>query len=99
MTISAVVRGIGSYLPERIMENAEFADGLGLETSDEWIRERTGIKRRHIAADGQTTADLGYEAAIKALENAGLTAGDLDLVLVATSTPDLTFPSTTMGFQ
>lgn len=99
MTISAVVRGIGSYLPERIMENAEFADGLGLETSDEWIRERTGIKRRHIAADGQTTADLGYEAAIKALENAGLTAGDLDLVLVATSTPDLTFPSTATMIQ
>lgn len=99
MTVRAVVRGIGSYLPERVMENAEFANVLGLETSDEWIRERTGIKRRHIAADGQTTSDLGYAAALKALDNAGLTAADLDLILVATSTPDLTFPSTATIIQ
>jgi len=99
MTVRAVVRGIGSYLPERAMENAEFANVLGLDTSDEWIRERTGIKRRHIAADGQTTSDLGYAAAQKALDNAGLTAADLDLILVATSTPDLTFPSTATMIQ
>lgn len=94
MTVRAVVRGIGSYLPERVMENAEFAKTLGLETSDEWIRERTGIKRRHIAAEGETTSDLGLAAALKALESANMTAADLDLILVATSTPDLTFPST-----
>lgn len=99
MTVRAVIRGIGSYLPERVMENAEFAQGLGLETSDEWIRERTGIKRRHIAAEGETTADLGYAAAERALEKAGMTSADLDLILVATSTPDLTFPSTATMIQ
>lgn len=95
----AVVKGIGSYLPERVMENAEFASEFGLETSDEWIRERTGIKRRHIAADGQTTSDLGYHAALGALEDANLSAADIDLVMVATSTPDLTFPSTATMIQ
>lgn len=95
----AVIRGIGSYLPDRVMENVEFADALGLDTSDAWIRERTGIKRRHIAAEGQTTSDLGFEAAQQALQDAGLTPGDLDLVLVATSTPDLTFPSTATMIQ
>ncbi|GLQ23285.1 3-oxoacyl-[acyl-carrier-protein] synthase 3 [Algimonas ampicilliniresistens] len=99
MTVRAVVRGIGSYLPERVMENAEFAETLGLETSDEWIRERTGIKRRHIAAEGETTSDLGLAAALKALESANMTAADLDLILVATSTPDLTFPSTATMIQ
>lgn len=99
MTIRAVIRGIGSYLPERVMENAEFASALDLDTSDEWIRERTGIKRRHIAAEGQTTSDLGFAAAQKALDNAGMSAADLDLVLVATSTPDLTFPSTATMIQ
>ena len=97
--IRAVVRGIGSYLPERVMENAEFAEQLGLETSDAWIRERTGIKRRHIAAEGETTSDLGLAAGRRALDDAGLTASDLDLVLVATSTPDLTFPSTATMIQ
>ncbi|WP_298912744.1 beta-ketoacyl-ACP synthase III [uncultured Algimonas sp.] len=99
MTRRAVIAGIGSHLPERIVENAEFADRMGLETSDEWIRERTGIKRRHFAADDETTSDLGFKAARKALENAGLTPADLDLVLVATSTPDLTFPSTATMIQ
>lgn len=99
MTIRSVVRGIGSYLPERVMENAEFANELGLDTSDEWIRERTGIKRRHIAAEGQTTSDLGYHAALRALEHAGMSADELDLILVATSTPDLTFPSTATMIQ
>ncbi len=97
--IRAVVRGIGSYLPERVMQNAEFANDLGLDTSDEWIRERTGIQQRYIAAHGQTTADLGYEAAKKALAHADCMPADLDLVLVATSTPDLTFPSTATMIQ
>ena len=96
---TARVRGIGAYLPERVMENAAFADELGLETSDDWIRERTGIKRRHIAADGETTSDLGYHAGLQALEHAGVAPGDIDLVLVATSTPDLTFPSTATMIQ
>lgn len=99
MTIKAVVRGIGSYLPDRVMENSEFASELGLETSDEWIRERTGIKRRHIAADGETTSDLGLKAAEKALAHANMTIDEIDLILVATSTPDLTFPSTATMIQ
>lgn len=97
--IQAIVKGIGSHLPDRVMENAEFAQTLGLETSDEWIRERTGIKRRHIAAEGETTADLGFKAAQKALDHANLTSADIDLVMVATSTPDLTFPSTATMIQ
>lgn len=99
MTARAVVRGIGSYLPDRVMENAEFATKLGLETSDEWIRERTGIKRRHIAAEGQFTSDLGFEAAQKALAHAQMDISEIDLIMVATSTPDLTFPSTATMIQ
>jgi 3-oxoacyl-[acyl-carrier-protein] synthase-3 len=99
MTVRAVVRGIGSYLPERVMENSEFESELGLETSDAWIRERTGIKRRHIAAEGETTSDLGLKAAERALEHAGMTIDEIDLILVATSTPDLTFPSTATMIQ
>lgn len=99
MSRRAVVRGIGSYLPERVMENAEFATKLGLETSDEWIRERTGIKRRHIAAEGQFTSDLGYQAAQKALAHANMDISEIDLIMVATSTPDLTFPSTATMIQ
>lgn len=91
MTIRAVVEGVGHYLPERIVPNSWFEEFL--DTSDEWIRTRSGIERRHFAAEGETTSDLAYKAAIVALENAGLTADDIDGVLVATSTPDLTFPS------
>ncbi|WP_338548220.1 beta-ketoacyl-ACP synthase III [Roseovarius phycicola] len=91
MTLRAVVKGVGHYLPERIVENSEFEKTL--DTSDEWIRTRSGIERRHIAAEGQTTSDLAMRAARKALEDAGLTADDIDGLLVATSTPDLTFPS------
>ncbi|WP_312526889.1 beta-ketoacyl-ACP synthase III [Paracoccus sp. (in: a-proteobacteria)] len=87
----SVVRGTGHYLPERIVENDFFAQQL--DTSDEWIRARTGIARRHFAADDQSTSDLGILAANAALANAGLTAADIDAVVVATSTPDLTFPS------
>lgn len=91
MTLRAVVRGIGHYLPDRVVENAEFE--ASLETSDEWIRSRSGIERRHFAAPDQTTSDLAARAARAALADAGMTAQDLDAVLVATSTADLTFPS------
>lgn len=99
MSRRAVIRGIGSYLPDRVMENSEFESELGLETSDEWIRERTGIKRRHIAAEGQFTSDLGFEAAKKALAHAQMDISEIDLIMVATSTPDLTFPSTATMIQ
>lgn len=91
MTTRAVVKGVGHYLPERVVPNAEFEKSL--DTSDEWIRTRSGIERRHFAADDETTSDLASFAANAALENAGLTADDIDAVVVATSTPDLTFPS------
>ncbi|MCU0907140.1 MAG: ketoacyl-ACP synthase III [Rhodobacteraceae bacterium] len=91
MTIRAVVRGVGHYLPDRVVPNAEFE--ASLDTSDEWIVARTGIERRHIAADGQTTSDLAARAARAALDAAGIAAGDLDAIIVATSTADLTFPS------
>ena len=93
----AVIRGIGSYLPEHIMTNAEMSKMV--ETSDAWIQERTGIRERHIAAEGQFTSDLGFEAAKAALADAGLTADDIDLIVVATSTPDLTFPATATIIQ
>lgn len=91
MTKRAVVVGYGHYLPERIVENAEFESSL--DTTDEWIRTRSGIERRHFAAEGQHTSDLAAEAAKAALAQAGLTSGDIDAIVVATSTPDLTFPS------
>ena len=91
MTVRAVVRGVGHYLPSRVVENAEFEDKL--DTSDEWIRARTGIERRHFAAEGETTSDMGAAAGRAAIADAGLTAGDIDAVIVATSTADLTFPS------
>lgn len=87
----SVIRGSGHYLPERIVENSWFEERL--DTSDEWIRSRTGIERRHFAAEGQTTSDLGIRAARAALDDAGLVADDIDGIVVATSTPDLTFPS------
>jgi len=90
--IRSVVKGIGSYLPERILSNAELSEKV--ETSDEWIRERTGIGQRHIAAVDQCTSDLGLAAAKAALADAGITADDVDLIVVATTTPDYTFPST-----
>ena len=95
--IRSVVRGIGSALPRRIMKNADF-EGM-VETSDEWIVQRTGIRQRHIAEEGETTASLGEAAARAALANAGLTADDIDLIVVATSTPDNTFPATAVDIQ
>ncbi len=91
MTIRAVVKGVGHYLPERVVPNSEFE--ATLETSDEWIRSRSGIERRHFAAEGQTTSDLAARAARAALADAGMAAADLDAIIVATSTADFTFPS------
>lgn len=91
MTIRAVVRGCGHYLPERIVPNSEFEKNL--DTTEEWIVSRSGIERRHFAAEGETTSMLGTKAAQAALADAGLSADDLDAIVVATSTPDMTFPS------
>ncbi|MCZ4267901.1 ketoacyl-ACP synthase III [Rhodobacteraceae bacterium G21628-S1] len=91
MTRRAVVIGAGHYLPERIVENAEFE--ATLETSDEWIRSRSGIERRHFAAEGETTSQMATRAAEAALKSAGRTAEDVDAIVLATSTADLTFPS------
>jgi len=91
MTRRAVVIGAGHYLPERIVENAEFE--ATLETSDEWIRSRSGIERRHFAAEGETTSQMATRAAEAALKSAGRTAADVDAIILATSTADLTFPS------
>ncbi len=83
--------GTGKYLPERILTNADLEKMV--ETTDEWIKSRTGIEHRHIAAADEATSDLAYKAALAALENAGLTANDIDLVVVGTTTPDLIFPN------
>ena len=91
MTRRSVICGTGHYLPERIVENSWFEDKL--DTTDEWIRSRTGIERRHFAAEGQTTSDLAIRAAKAALDRAGMTADDIDGVVLATSTPDFTFPA------
>jgi len=91
MTLRAVVRGVGHYLPERIMTNADFE--ASLDTSDDWIRSRSGIERRHIAGPGETTSVLATRAAERALASAGLTGADIDAIILATSTADLTFPS------
>ncbi|QFT81051.1 3-oxoacyl-[acyl-carrier-protein] synthase 3 [Roseovarius sp. THAF27] len=97
MTIRAVVDGVGHYLPERVVPNSHFETFL--DTTDEWIRTRSGIERRHFAAEDQTTSDLGTRAAIAAMENAGVSPEDIDGILVATSTPDLTFPSVATMIQ
>ncbi len=95
--IRAVALGCGHHLPKRVVANAEFAETL--ETSDEWITSRTGIERRHFAAEGELTSDLAIQAAKNALENAGIEAGALDAIVLATSTPDETFPSTATKVQ
>lgn len=91
MTLRAVITGVGHYLPDRVVQNAEFEKTL--DTTDEWIRARSGIERRHFAAEGQTTSDLAARAARAALLDAELSANDIDALIVATSTADLTFPS------
>jgi 3-oxoacyl-[acyl-carrier-protein] synthase-3 len=93
----AVARGCGHYLPARVVPNAEFERTL--DTSDEWIRTRTGIERRHFAGEGETTSDLAIAAARAALADGGLTGADIDAVLLATATPDQTFPSTAVKVQ
>ncbi|PID36256.1 MAG: 3-oxoacyl-ACP synthase [Rhodobacterales bacterium] len=92
MTIRAVVRGVGHYLPEQVIPNSWFEERI--ETSDEWIRTRSGIESRHFAAEGETTSQLAIAAANAALADAGLAADEIDALIVATTTPDLTFPAT-----
>ena len=93
----SIVAGCGSYLPERVVTNGELAERV--DTSDEWIVARTGIRQRHIAAEGEVTSDLAFLAAERALEHAGIPASDLDLLVLATTTPDQTFPATATKVQ
>jgi len=95
--IRSVILGCGSYLPARVLTNDDLAKMV--DTSDEWIFERTGIRRRHIASDGETTSDLALEAAKRALKHADIAVRELDLVIVATTTPDETFPATATRIQ
>ena len=88
---------VGGYLPQRVVSNHELA--AVVDTSDEWIRQRTGIAQRHIVAEGEKTSDLARHAADRALANAGMTGADIDLIIIATSTPDDTFPSTATKVQ
>ena len=87
----ARIAGTGSYLPEKILTNAELEKMV--DTSDEWIRSRTGIEQRHVAADGEYTVDLAEKAARRAMEAAGVTKDDIDLVIVGTTTADRVFPA------
>ncbi|MEQ8559607.1 MAG: beta-ketoacyl-ACP synthase III [Henriciella sp.] len=96
-TTKSFIRGTGAYLPSRVLSNEDLARMV--DTSDEWIQERTGIRQRHIAADGELTSDLAVEAAKDALANAGISATDVDLIVLATTTPDQTFPATATAVQ
>ncbi|WP_290985450.1 beta-ketoacyl-ACP synthase III [Ferrovibrio sp.] len=95
--IRSVVIGCGSYLPERVLTNAELATMV--DTTDEWIVERSGIRQRHIAAEGEKTSDLAIKAAERAIAHAGITANEIDLIVLATATPDETFPATACRVQ
>jgi len=95
--IRSVVAGCGSYLPKRVVTNADLAKFV--DTTDEWIVSRSGIHQRHLAAEGELTSDLGLAAAQAALDNAGLTVNDIDLIVMATTTPDDTFPATATKIQ
>ena len=97
MTRRSFIRGTGGYLPEKVLTNDDLS--AMLDTSDEWIRERTGIKRRHVAADGELTSDIATAAARQALEASGFDATDIDLIVLATTTPDQTFPATATAVQ
>src|SRR5690348_9756561 len=97
MVFRARVIGCGGYLPERIVTNAELAERL--DTSDEWIVQRTGIRQRHVAAPGELTSDLARNAAERALTQAGMSGAELDLIVLATATPDNTFPATATRLQ
>ncbi len=93
----SVIQGIGAYLPEKILTNNDLA--AMVDTSDDWIADRTGIRQRHVAADGETTADLATAAARAALADAGMPAESIELIVLATSTPDNTFPATATAVQ
>jgi 3-oxoacyl-[acyl-carrier-protein] synthase-3 len=95
--VRTVIKGCGGYLPARVLTNADLAKIV--DTSDSWITERTGIKQRHIAADGELTSTMGTAAARMALDDAGLAPEDIDLIILATSTPDQTFPATAVTIQ
>ena len=95
--IRSVIAGCGGYLPERVLDNKELCRMV--DTTDDWITERTGIRERRIAADGELTSDLGLAAARVALERADVDAKDIDLIVLATSTPDQTFPATAVTIQ
>jgi 3-oxoacyl-[acyl-carrier-protein] synthase-3 len=95
--IYARIAGTGSYLPEKVLTNDDLAKLV--DTSDEWIAARTGIRERHVAAEGETTGDLAYQASLRALEAAGVDASELDLIVLGTTTPDLVFPSTACLLQ
>ncbi|CFX47806.1 3-oxoacyl-[acyl-carrier-protein] synthase III [Candidatus Filomicrobium marinum] len=95
--IRSIVRGVGAYVPSRVVTNAELAERI--DTSDEWIVERSGIRQRHIAAKDETTSDLGLAAARQALVRSAIDPVDIDLVICATATPDRTFPSTAVRIQ
>ncbi len=97
MVTRSVVAGCGAYLPERILTNEELARSV--QTSDEWIVQRTGIRQRHIAADNQCTSDLALAAVERALDSAGFTGSDIDIIVLATATPDETFPATATRVQ
>lgn len=97
MTIRSRILGCGSYLPSNVVTNEELSRRV--DTTDEWIVARTGIRQRHIAAEGETTSDLAYNAAVRAMEHAGVVAADIDMIIVATATPDNTFPATATKVQ
>ena len=97
MTLRSQIIGCGSYLPEKILTNEDLA--AMVDTSDRWIVERTGIRQRHIAADGELTSDLAFHSAENALRDAGMAAQDLDMIVLATTTPDNTFPATATKVQ
>ena len=96
-SFKSIVRSVGGYLPEKIVTNKDLTEFV--DTSDEWIRERTGIAERRIAADNELTSDLGLNAARQAIERAGIAASEIDMIILATSTPDQTFPATAVTIQ
>lgn len=95
--LRSVIKSCGGYLPEKIVTNADMEKMVN--TTDEWIQQRTGIKERHIAADNETTADMAIKAAIMAMDNGGFSSDDIDMVIIATSTPDKTFPAVAVKVQ
>ncbi|MEO7251893.1 MAG: 3-oxoacyl-ACP synthase, partial [Arenimonas sp.] len=97
MTVYSRIAGTGSYLPEKVLTNADLEKMV--DTNDEWIVSRSGIRERHIAAEGETTGDLAFHAATRALQAAGLDAADIEMIVLGTTTPDIIFPSTACLLQ